>query len=56
MFAFIALVMLLLYLVAITFPIPYTPLEVLQHAPSVSPTALPVVYGIFLNKKCRQGP
>lgn len=58
LFAFITLVMMLLYLVAITFPIPYTPLEVFQFALRFLflLTALLMVCGTFLNKEHEQGP
>lgn len=57
MFAFIAVVMMLLYLVAIEFPIPYTPLVVFQFALRFLflATALFMVCGTSLNKEYKQG-
>lgn len=57
MFAFIALVMMLLYLVAIKLPIPYTPLEVFQFALRFLflSAALLMVCETVLNKEYEQG-
>lgn len=52
-FAFIALVMMLLYLVAIKFPVPYTALEAFQFSLRFLflSTTLLMVCGTFLNKE-----